>query len=377
MKVTRVVAGAAVAAAVLVSLNATGAPAAPAGKVAAVPASVPGAAALTAAQSAADSKTLRELAKRTGMKIGTAVDMSALNSDATYKDLVAAEFNSVTAENVMKWSELEPTRGTLNFGPADQLVAFARANGQGVRGHTLLWHNQLPAWLTDGVASGDIDSAELRQLLKQHVFTVAGHFRGKIYQWDVANEVIDDNGQLRDTIWLQKLGPGYIADIFRWAHQADPKAKLYINDYNVEGLNAKADAYYELVKQLKADRVPIHGFGMQGHLGVQYGFDGRALANVQRFEALGLETSFTEVDVRMVMPTDNTKLQAQANGYGILLRACLLAKRCVSFTVWGFTDKYSWVPGVFEGEGAANLLDENFAQKPAYQAVSQTLALAG
>ncbi|WP_173162774.1 endo-1,4-beta-xylanase [Phytohabitans suffuscus] len=377
MKVTRVVAGAAVAAAVLVSLNATGAPAAPAGKVAAVPASVPGAAALTAPQGAADSKTLRELAKRTGMRIGTAVDMNALANDATYAERVAAEFNSVTAENVMKWSELEPTRGQLNFGPADRLVAFAKANGQSVRGHTLLWHSQLPAWLTNGVASGDIDSAELRRLLKQHVFTVAGHFRGKIYQWDVANEVIDDNGQLRDTIWLQKLGPGYIADVFRWAHQADPKAKLYINDYNVEGLNAKADAYYALVRQLKADRVPIHGFGMQGHLGVQFGFDGRALANVQRFEALGLETSFTEVDVRMLMPADNPKLHAQANGYGILLRACLLAKRCTSFTVWGFTDKYSWVPGFFEGQGAANLLDENFGQKPAYQAVSQTLALAG
>jgi endo-1,4-beta-xylanase len=377
MKVTRVVAGAAVAAAVLVSINATGAPAAPAGKVAAVPASVPGAAALTATQSAADGKTLRELAKRTGMKIGTAVDMSALANDATYNQHVAGEFNSVTAENVMKWSEIEPTRGTLNFGPADQLVAFAKANGQSVRGHTLLWHNQLPTWLTDGVASGEIDSVELRQILKQHVFDVAGHFRGRIYQWDVANEVIDDNAQLRDTIWLQKLGEGYIEDVFRWAHQADPKAKLYINDYNVEGLNAKADKYYELVKKLKAKGVPIHGFGMQGHLGVQYGFDGRALANVQRFEALGLETSFTEVDVRMIMPTDNTKLQAQANGYGILLRACLLAKRCTSFTVWGFTDKYSWVPGVFTGEGAANLLDENFGQKPAYQAVSQTLALAG
>jgi endo-1,4-beta-xylanase len=373
MKVTRVVAGAAVAAAVLVSLNATGAPAAPAGSVAVAPAAAQG----SVTQLAADAATLRTLAKRTGMKIGTAVNMTALAEDATYNQHVAAEFNSVTAENVMKWSELEPTRGTLNFGPADQLVAFAKANGQSVRGHTLLWHNQLPTWLTDGVASGEIDAAELRQLLKQHVFTVAGHFRGKIYQWDVVNEVIDDNAQLRDTIWLQKLGPGYIADMFRWAHQADPKAKLYINDYNVEGLNAKADAYYELVKQLKADRVPIHGFGMQGHLGVQYGFDGRALQNVQRFEALGLETSFTEVDVRMIMPTDNTKLQAQANGYGILLRACLLAKRCTSFTVWGFTDKYSWVPGVFEGEGAANLLDENFGQKPAYQTVSQTLALAG
>jgi endo-1,4-beta-xylanase len=375
MKVTRVVAGAAVAAAVLVSLNATGAPAAPTASVQAV---APGALQGSATQVLADdSKTLRELAKRTEMKIGTAVDMSALANDATYNQHVAAEFNSVTAENVMKWSEIEPTRGTLNFGPADQLVAYAKANGQSVRGHTLLWHNQLPTWLTDGVASGDIDATELRQILKQHVFDVAGHFRGKIYQWDVVNEVIDDNAQLRDTIWLQKLGPGYIADMFRWAHQADPKAKLYINDYNVEGLNAKADAYYALVQQLKADRVPIHGFGMQGHLGVQFGFDGRALQNVQRFEALGLETSFTEVDVRMIMPPDNPKLQAQANGYGILLRACLLAKRCTSFTVWGFTDKYSWVPGVFTGQGAANLLDENFGQKPAYQAVSQTLALAG
>lgn len=379
MKVTRVVASAAVAAAVLVSLNATSAPAAPASKVAAVPASVPGAAALAGPGGAATEKTLRQLAKKTKtkLKIGTAVSMDALAEDATYRERVAAEFDSVTAENVMKWSELEPTRGSLNFGPADELVAFAKANKQSVRGHTLLWHNQLPTWLTDGVASGEIDAKELRQLLKQHIFTVAGHFRGKIYQWDVANEVIDDNGNLRDTIWLQQLGPGYIADVFRWAHQADPKAKLYLNDYNVEGLNAKADAYYELIKQLKADRVPIHGFGMQGHLGVQYGFDGSALANVQRFEALGLETSFTEVDVRMIMPTDNTKLQAQANGYSILLRACLLAKRCTSYTVWGFTDKYSWVPGVFEGEGAANLLDENYAPKPAYQAVSQTLALAG
>ncbi|MFC0527859.1 endo-1,4-beta-xylanase [Phytohabitans kaempferiae] len=379
MKVTRVVAGAAVAAAVLVSLNATGAPAAPTGGVAAVPASVPGAAALTATKGGgnANADTLRALAKRAGLKIGTAVDMSALADDATYKERVAAEFNSVTAENVMKWSEIERERGVLDFGPADELVRFARQNGQGVRGHTLLWHNQNPEWLTQGVADGSIDATELRKILKQHIFDVAGHFRGKVYAWDVANEVIDDNGNLRDTFWLQKLGPGYIADAFRWAHQADPKAKLYINDYNVEGLNAKTDAYYALVKQLKKDRVPIHGFGMQGHLGVQYGFDGRALQNVQRFEALGLETSFTEVDVRMIMPTDNAKLQAQANGYSVLLRACLLAKRCTSYTVWGFTDKYSWVPGWFDGEGAANLLDENYGQKPAYQAVSQTLAVAG
>jgi endo-1,4-beta-xylanase len=373
MKVTRVVAGAAVAAAVLVTLNAQIAPAAPRTGAPAAPLAAP----LAAADAVGGDASLRTLAKRAGLRIGTAVDMSALANDATYREHVAGEFNSVTAENVMKWESIEQVRGVLDFTAADALVDFARANGQQVRGHTLLWHNQNPAWLTEGVASGDITPTELRAILKQHVFDVAGHFRGRIYGWDVVNEVIDDNGQLRDTIWLQNLGPGYIADTFRWAHQADPKAKLYLNDYNVEGINPKSDRYLELVKELKAAGVPVHGFGMQGHLGVQFGFDGRALENLQRFEKLGLETAFTEVDVRMLLPVDNPKLQAQAQGYSLLMSACLLAKRCVSFTVWGFTDKYSWVPGFFEGEGAANLLDENFAPKPAHQAVRTDLVLAG
>jgi endo-1,4-beta-xylanase len=204
------------------------------------------------------------------------------------------------------------------------------------------------------------------------------HFRGRIYQWDVANEVIDDNGVLRDTLWLRELGPGYIADAFRWAHQADPKAKLFLNDYNVEGVSPKSDAYLALVKTLLAQRVPVHGFGAQGHYGVQYGFHGAAdvAANFARFEKLGLETAITEADVRMPMPTDAVKLQAQAQGYSVLLGGCLLAKRCTSFTVWGFTDKYSWVPGFFDGEGAANLLDENFAAKPAYNELKALLTLA-
>ncbi|MEJ3748754.1 endo-1,4-beta-xylanase [Actinomycetes bacterium KLBMP 9797] len=353
MKVTRAVAGAALAAAALLTLNAQPAPA------------------------ATDGDTLRGLARQAGLRFGTAVDMAALAADTPYRETIAREFNSVTAENVMKWESIEAQRGVLDFTAADQLVDFARANGQQVRGHTLLWHNQNPSWLTDGVASGEIDAAELRQILRRHVIEVAGHFRGRIYAWDVVNEVIDDNGQLRDSFWLQQLGPGYIADVFRWARQADPKAKLYLNDYNVEGVNAKSTAYYELAKQLRRDGVPVHGFGVQGHLGVQYGFPGQVLENLRRFERLGLETAFTEVDVRMPMPPDDTKLQAQAYAYSSLLTACLLAQRCVSFTVWGYTDKYSWVPGFFTGQGAANLLDEAFQPKPAYDAVSQTLRLGG
>jgi endo-1,4-beta-xylanase len=323
-------------------------------------------------------QSLRDLAKRNDLRIGTAVDVTALNADATYRQRIATEFSSITAENVMKWQLVEPTRGQLDFAAADQLVDFAQHNGQRVRGHTLVWHNQLPDWLTSGVDSGAITPTQLRGILRQHILDEVGHFRGKLYQWDVVNEVIDDNGNLRDTIWLRNLGPGYIADAFRWAHQADPKVKLYLNDFNVEGISAKSDAYFNLVKDLQRQRVPVDGFAAQGHYGVQFGFHTAAqvAANLKRFEDLGLETSLTEVDVRMLMPPDNPKLQAQAQGYSVLMQGCLLSKRCTSFTVWGFTDKYSWVPGFFDGEGAACLLDENFAAKPAYDELRAILALA-
>ncbi|HEU5472260.1 MAG TPA: endo-1,4-beta-xylanase [Actinophytocola sp.] len=322
---------------------------------------------------------LRDLAKRQDLLIGTAVDYDAFNADTVYRERIATEFSSITAENVMKWQLLEPERGKLDFTAADELIAAAKRSGQKVRGHTLLWHNQLPTWLTEGVASGEISPAELRNILRKHVIDVASHFRGKLYQWDVVNEVIDDDANLRDTIFLQNLGPGYIADVFRWARQADPKVKLYLNDYNVEGLNAKSDAYFQLVKDLLRQRVPVDGFGAQGHYGVQFGFHSASevMTNLRRFEDLGLETSITEVDVRMIMPPDTVKLQAQAQGYSVLLQGCLLARKCTSFTVWGYTDKYSWVPGFFTGEGAANLLDENFAAKPGYRELQAVLALAG
>ncbi|MGW1027042.1 endo-1,4-beta-xylanase [Streptomyces sp. NPDC002577] len=317
---------------------------------------------------------LRSYADRADVRIGTAVDMTALAQDKQYRRTTAREFSSVTAENVMKWESVEPQRGVYDWSKADALVDFAKENGQAVRGHTLIWHNQLPKWLTSGVADGSIGSDELRAILKNHITTEVEHFKGKIYQWDVVNEVFNDDGTLRNSIWLQQLGPDYIADAFRWAHEADPKAKLFVNDYNVEGVNAKSTAYYNLVKELLAEGVPVQGFGIQGHLGVQYGFPGDVAANLQRFADLGLETAFTEVDIRMVMPADDTKLAKQADYYRGLLDACLGATSCKSFTVWGYTDKYSWVPGTFSGQGAANLLDENYVEKPAFYAVREELA---
>ncbi|MGP4046760.1 endo-1,4-beta-xylanase [Streptomyces sp. 2A115] len=317
---------------------------------------------------------LRTLADRADLRIGTAVDMAALADDTTYRRTTGREFNSVTAENVMKWEVVEPARGTYDWSGADALVRFARDRGQVVRGHTLVWHSQLPGWLTSGVADGSIDAAELRGILRKHVTTEVKRYRGQIQQWDVVNEVFEEDGSLRDSIWLQKLGLSYIADAFRWAHAADPKAKLFLNDYNVEGINAKSTAYYDLAKRLRAEGVPVQGFGAQGHLAIQYGFPGDVAANLDRFAKLGMQTAFTEVDVRMILPVDEEKPATQAAYFRGLLDACLGTRSCKSFTVWGFTDKYSWVPGVFEGQGAATLMDEGFGVKPAWGAVREGLA---
>jgi endo-1,4-beta-xylanase len=320
---------------------------------------------------------LRVLGARSDLLIGTAVDMNAYNQDTPYRERVRSEFSAVTAENAMKWSELEPARGQFNWGPADQLVAEARRNGQQIHGHTLLWHNQLPGWLTTGVANGEIDSAELREIVRDHIRTVVGHFKGKVRAWDVVNEALTDGASpvLRDTIFRQNLGDNYIADALRWAHDADPRAKLFLNDYAIDNVNAKSTAYFELAKSLRAQRVPLHGMGFQGHLDLQYPIPIDAHENLARFDRIGMETAFTEVDVRYFLPNDTYKTAGQVGSFNVLLQACLLTPKCVMFTVWGFTDRYSWVPGFFDGQGEATPLDTNLNPKPAYRGLQQTLAL--
>jgi endo-1,4-beta-xylanase len=324
-----------------------------------------------AAMAKAKDRGLRDVARRP--LIGTAVDMSALANDPPYKAAIAREFNTVTPENVMKWETVEPQQGVTDFSQGDALVRFARANRQAVRGHTLVWHSQLPTWLT----SGTFTNEQLEAILRRHIFEEAGHFRGRIYAWDVVNEAFNEDGTLRDTIWLRALGPDYIAKAFIWAHKADPHARLYYNDYNLESIGPKSDAALALVKQLKARHVPIDGVGFQGHLGIQYPYPDTFGDNLQRFAAAGFDVAITEADVRMVLPVTPEKLATQATYFGDMMRSCVAVRRCVTFTLWGFTDKYSWVPGFFAGEGAATPLDEAFQPKPAYFALRDALARAG
>ncbi|MGW0478693.1 endo-1,4-beta-xylanase [Nonomuraea sp. NPDC003214] len=321
------------------------------------------------AQGGHDPRDLRELARKNGIRIGSAVDVAALRAEPDYRAALNREFDHVTAENAMKWESVEPERDVHTWDDADAVVRNARRHGQKVRGHTLVWHNQLPAWLTAGVEDGSIGAAELREILREHVTTQVRRYRGQVRAWDVVNEAFEDDGTMRQSIWRKHLGPGYIADAFRWAHRADPHARLYLNDYNLEWSVPKIEATLALVKELKAQRVPIHGMGFQGHLGIQYGYPGDWANVMGRFAELGLEIAITELDVRMELPVTAEKLATQAEYYTRALTDCLSVRACAEVTVWGFTDRHSWVPEWFDGEGAACLMDESLAGKPAYDAL--------
>ncbi len=316
------------------------------------------------------SGTLGEHAAARGKYFGDAVDNNEL-SDAQYRPIVTSEFGQLTPANALKWDATEPNPGQFSYARGDEIVNLARQSGQTVRGHTFVWHNQTPNWVQN------LDATAMRTAMQNHITNVANHYEGQLYAWDVVNEALNEDGTLRNSFWLQKLGPSYIADAFRAARAADPDVKLYINDYNTDGMGAKSDGMYSLVQSLLQQGVPIDGVGFQAHLAVQYGFPSNMQQNLQRFADLGLDVAITELDVRMQLPADTTKLATQATYYRNVTNACLAVTRCVGITVWGYTDRYSWIPDTFPGEGAALLSDASFQRKPAYTAVHDALAGGG
>ncbi|MGH3279486.1 MAG: endo-1,4-beta-xylanase, partial [Trebonia sp.] len=245
-------------------------------------------------------------------------------------------------------------------------------------------------WLTDGVANKTISSAQLMDLAHKHITTEVSRYRGRIWQWDVCNEFFTDTNPSKldpNNWWIVNAGEEIIPNAYRWAHEADPNALLFYNDYNIsgeDGTNAKSDAVYAFVKQLRSSGVPIHGVGNQGHLDTQYGWNPALMRqDLERYAGLGLKVAITEADVRTFVnnatdqvPTDNLALFAQPYEYSEMLKAALAVPQCISFTVWGFTDSDSWVPGTFAGEGYAGIYDVNQKPKAAYYSLQSDLALA-
>lgn len=239
-----------------------------------------------------------------------------------------------------------------------------------MRCHTLVWYNQLPSWVEDGNWTNET----LVEVLRNHITNVVDHYKGRCYSWDVVNEAVDDDGVWRDDVFYQTIGPSYIPIAFEAAAAADPDAKLYYNDYNIEYAGDKADLALEIVKSVQDYGAKIDGVGLQGHLIVGAMPDRDDIKEtISRYTELGLEVAFSEVDIRMDLPPTEEQLQQQATDYEELTLACLETEDCIGFSIWDYTDKYSWIPDTFPGTGAALPWDEDLNKKPAYDGIMAAL----
>jgi len=325
--------------------------------------------------------TLRQAAETRHITFGAAA-ASAYLAEPDYAAILASEFSQLQAENEMKFGAIHPRPDTdpnpYNFKGGDALVEFAQSHNMLVRGHTLVWHNNVPDWLKNGSYS----ASQLADILHSHIKTVMTHYASKVYAWDVVNEAFNENGTMRHTLWYDQPGIGtgkgtkYIEQVLRWAHEADPLAKLFYNDYDAEPENRKSDAIYAMAKDFKKRGVPLDGIGFQMHVSLKFD-DPTTLAsvakNLERFAKLGLELQITELDVRL---TDSSaaSLSAQAKLYGEVTTLCVQQRACKALQTWGFTDKRSWIPQFYKGQGWALLWDGKYQKKPAYQAVYDALA---
>ncbi|KAI0696911.1 glycoside hydrolase superfamily [Cytidiella melzeri] len=314
---------------------------------------------------------LNTLAKAKGkLYFGTATDNPEL-TDVPYTTILDDNtmFGQITPGNSMKWDATEPSQGDFTFSGADQIANLAKTNGQLLRGHNCVWYNQLPSW----VSSGSFTAAQLTSIIQTHCSTLVSRYKGQVcaYSWDVVNEPFNDDGTWRTDVFYNTLGTSYVQIALTAARSADPNAKLYINDYNVESPGAKSTALQNLVKTLKAANVPLDGIGLQNHwiLG-ELPSASTLEANMNAFTALGVEVAITELDIRMTLPSTPALLAQQKTDYTTVITACQAVTKCVGITVWDWTDKYSWVPSTFSGQGAACPWDQNLVKKPAYDGIA-------
>ena len=292
------------------------------------------------------------------------MDWRLLRRPGTYRRLFLAHYRSLTPENAMKMDALAPAPDRLEFGEADAIVRFARRHGMAVHGHTLVWGKQLPPWLM----ARDWTREELRSYLEHYVKTVVGRYRGRIGSWDVVNEPLSGDGSLQPNLWRRVLGRDYVADALRWAHEADPGARLYVNDFNIEGRSAKTDGMLALLSRLRRERAPIDGVGLQTHLTVSSSPTRADLrSTMRRYAALGLAVDISEMDV--VSGVGARAEREQARVYREVAAACRALPACGRFTTWGFTDASTWLgtdqrPLPFTAGGAP---------KPAWRAIRSSL----
>lgn len=337
------------------------------------------------------SSGLRRLAAQRGFSIGAAAHDQHITDDRQYATVLAREFDSLTPYTAMKWGALHPEPDRYDFSGADALVDFASAHRMRVRGHTLVWGGAVDPPNPDYVNAASSPSA-LRALMAEHIDTVMKRYAGRVDRWDVVNEPVTVFGQagatdgLRDHVFLQQLGPGYIAEALELAHAADPNARLFVNDFFVLKPGPKQDRYFRLVSELLKMGAPLHGVGFQGHLAflpfappgdVDMPTGSEIESTLRRFAALGVDVEITELNVHTWRFEGDlaARLVRQADFYASAVRACLAVPACRALTVWLFTDRYpTSIESTIGRDGEPLLFDAAYAPKPAYVEVRKLLA---
>lgn len=325
---------------------------------------------------------LKDLAARHGIELGNFAISTYLNNK-TYADILTSQFNVALADNTPNWyftdGGLRPSPTTYNFKTMDQVVSFAEGHHMAVQAHHLLWGEE--KWLPDWLKKGKYSSSDLMNIIHDHISTVAGKYKGRIQEWTVVNEAFT-RGQhiygLHDWWADHTGGDNYIDQAFIWARQADPGAKLILNDFGNEHFNQVSNAMYEYIKGAKARGVPIDGIGMQMHIDGTHPPDQQEVVqNMQRFGALGVAVYVTEFDVNMssLAAPQNARDQVEGDIYYSMMRACIESRVCHSFSQLGITDAETWYN--YMGPSTQNarplMFDKNFRPKPAFYAFRDAL----
>lgn len=308
--------------------------------------------------------------------IGVAVDAGELRANPVYEAITRKQFNSITPENVMKAAYIQPERGFFDWEATDSLLAYSKRHGKRLHGHTLVWHQQLPAWMD--VFEGD--AAAWDQLLKTHIQTIVGRYKNDILSWDVVNEAFLEDGSLRNSLWLQKLGPSYIEKAFRYAREVAPDALLFYNDYNLESNAAKLNSVLKLLNALRNRGVRVDGIGVQMHVSIAYPEPAQIAKAFQQISTEQYRVHVSELDVsvnpfgRDLEP--NAKIwQQQADLLGaIVLHYCQIPQQLqFGITLWGVSDQNSWIRYFYQRADYPLLYDDQYQPKPAYCKMKELL----
>ena len=334
--------------------------------------------------------------------IGTALnDDQIYGKDAKAVMIMEEHFNSITAENVMKWESMHPEPDKYHFEPADRFVALGEKNKMFIVGHTLVWHAQTPDWVFQDESGNPVDRETLLNRMQDHIFNVVGRYKGRVHGWDVVNEVVDDDGQMRKSQWLEIIGEDYVQKAFEYAHEVDTDAELYYNDYSLY-FPAKRDGVVRLIRNLQSKGIRVDGIGLQGHWGLDYPEKLDDLEqSILAFSELGVDVMVTELDVSVLPFPDKQRgadvsldfeMQEGFNPYPDGLPDSMqkkLAERYAEFfkiflkhsdkiskvTIWGIHDGQSWL-NHWPIKGRTNyplLFDRNFQPKSAFNAVVKTV----